>query len=48
LACLITLKVDIDPESGVPSNNLTTETRAFFKKEMGLDLKTTVEACSDS
>ena len=48
LACLITFKADIDPESGVPSKNLTTETRSFFKRELGLDIKTTDEACSDN
>ena len=48
LACLITFKVDIDSESGAPSKNLTTETRSFFKSELGLDIKTTDEACSDN
>jgi len=48
MACLITLKVDVDPESGAPSRNLTEETKAFFKKSLGLDLKTSEEACAEN
>jgi len=31
MACIITFKVDVDLESGVPSRNLTSETQLFFK-----------------
>lgn len=47
MACLITFKVDIDPKSGQPSKNLTVETVAFFKKELGVDVKTSDEAIKD-
>ena len=47
LACLVTFKVDIDPKSGLPSRNLMPEASAFFKKELGVDLKTSDEACSN-
>lgn len=48
MACLITFKVEIDSESGFPSKNLTLETRTFFKRELGIDIKTSDEACVDS
>jgi len=44
MASLITFKVDIDPKTGVPSKNLITEARTFFKNELGEDIKTTDEA----
>jgi len=44
MAALITFKVDIDPKTGVPTKNLMQEARVFFKKELGLDLKTTDDA----
>lgn len=47
MACLITFKVEIDSESGFPSKNLTSETRTFFKRELGVDIKTSDEACVD-
>jgi len=47
MAALITFKVDIDPKSGNPSKNLTQEAANYFKKELGLDLKTSDQACSD-
>lgn len=47
MAALITLKVDVDPASGQPSQNLTVETRAYFKKELGMDFKTSDEACAE-
>ena len=47
LACLITFKVEVDSDSGVPSKNLTKETREFFKNNIGTDIKTSTEACED-
>lgn len=45
LACLITFKVDVDLVTFMPSKNLTLEAQNYFKKELGLDLKTSDEAC---
>ena len=44
MAALITFKVDVDPKSGVPSRNLTSEAKNCFKNELGLDLTTTDQA----
>lgn len=44
MAALITFKVDLDMKSGLPSNNLTEETMAYFKGH-GIDIKTSDEAC---
>ena len=40
MAAIITFKVDIDPKTGQPSQNLTPEIQSFFKKELGVDVKT--------
>ena len=47
MGALITFKADVDMKSGLPSKNLTPETKAFFKKELGLDVKTSDEAVSN-
>lgn len=47
MAALVTFKVDIDPATGNPSNNLMVETAKFFKNELGLDIKTSDEACNN-
>jgi len=47
MAALITLKVDIDPVTGVPTHNLMADTAAFLKSELGVDCKTSDEACAD-
>jgi hypothetical protein len=47
MAALVTFKVDIDPASGNPSNNLMPEISKFFKTELNLDIKTSEEACSN-
>lgn len=44
MAMLITFKVDVNPTTGQPSQNLTPEVQAFFKKELDLELKTPDEA----
>lgn len=44
MSALITLKVEVDPTSNQPSHNLTQESMNYFKKELGLDLKTSDEA----
>ena len=47
MAALITFKVDIDMKTGVPSKNLMTEARTFFKDKLGVDVKTTDEAIAE-
>ena len=47
MAAFITFKVDIDPKTGVPSRILTNEAKADFKKNAGVDVSTTDEACSN-
>lgn len=46
MAALITLKVDVDPKSGAPSQTLMPEVIKFFKQNLGVDIKTANEACS--
>lgn len=46
MAALITFKVDIDPKSGAPGQGLMPEAISFFKKELGIDIKTAEEACN--
>jgi long-chain-fatty-acid--CoA ligase ACSBG len=40
LACLITLKVDVDVNTGNPTDNLLPEAFNYFKRELKLDIKT--------
>ena len=47
LAAFITLKVDMDMSKGIPSNNLTTDVKNFFKQHLSVDVKTTVEAAAN-
>ena len=47
MACLITFKVDIDPQTGQPSTNLLPEAANFFAKELGEKIKTSEEACAN-
>ena len=47
MGALITFKVDVDMKTGLPSKNLLEEARVFFKKELGLDIKTSDEACKE-
>jgi long-chain-fatty-acid--CoA ligase ACSBG len=44
LCAFVTFKVDVDLAKGIPSNNLTNDAKAFFKTQLGLDLKTSDEA----
>ena len=44
MAALITFKVDIDMKTGQPTNDLTQEAIDFFKKEAGVEVKTSEEA----
>lgn len=48
MAALITFKVEINAKTGSVSNDLTTEAKLFFKNELGLELKTSDEACAES
>ena len=47
MACLITFKVEVDLATFIPTKNLTTEVQAYFKKELGLEMKTSDEACKN-
>jgi len=47
LCAFITFKVDIDMSKGMPSHNLTSEARNWFKTNMNLDLKTTEETIAN-
>ena len=47
MACLITFKVDVDLATFAPSKKLTAEAQAYFKKELGLEIKTSEEACTN-
>lgn len=47
MSCLITFKVDVDPKTGQPSHELMPEAIALLKKEVGVDVKTSDEACTN-
>lgn len=47
MAAIITLKVDIDPVTGIPSKNLTNDVKTRLKNELNVDAKTTEEAMTN-
>lgn len=48
LCAFVTFKVEIDMgKGGLATNQLTSEARNFFKNQLGLDLKTSEEACKN-
>jgi len=47
MGALITFKVDVDMKTGLPSNNLAEEAVAYFKSNLGLDVKTSDDACAN-
>ena len=47
MAALITLKVEIDVKTNLPSNKLMPETAAFLNKELGVNFATADEAIKD-
>ena len=47
MAALITFKVDVDMKTGQPSINLIPDAVNYFKKEAGVEVKTSEEACSN-
>lgn len=47
MAAFITLKVEIDGKTGLPSKNLTLEAINYLKAETGTSFKTTDEAIAD-
>ena len=47
MAALITFKVEIDMAKGLPSNILDPEAVKYFKTNVGVDVKTSEEACSN-
>ena len=47
MGALITFKVDIDMSTGTPSNKLTPEVVKYFKENVGVEIATSEEACSN-
>ena len=47
LCAFVTFKCDVDMAKGIPSNNLTSDAKAFFKNSLGVEVKTTDEAVSN-
>ena len=47
MAAFITLKVDVDMKTGLPSKNLTNEAVTYLKNETGQTFKTSDEAIAD-
>jgi long-subunit acyl-CoA synthetase (AMP-forming) len=47
MGALITFKVDVDMKTGLPSNNLAEEAVNYFKSNLGLDVKTSDDACAN-
>lgn len=47
LSALITLKVDVDNKTGIPSHNLQEDIRHFFKKHLKVNVHTTDEAMAN-
>ena len=47
MGALITFKVDIDMSTGTPSNKLAPECAQYFKEKVGVDVKTSDEACKN-
>ena len=47
MGALITFKVDIDMTTGMPSKNLVKEAVDYFKKEAGVTVTTSDEACEN-
>lgn len=47
MAAIITLKVEVDNKSGLPSKNLTPDAANYLKAETGQTFKTTDEAIAD-
>ena len=48
MAALITLKVDVDGKTGLPSKNLTADAVTYLKNETGKVFKTSDEAIADA
>ena len=46
MSALITFKAEMDMKTGLPSQTLLPETIAFIKRELGVDVKTTKDACA--
>ena len=47
IGALITLKVDVDMKTLLPSNKLLEEVQVYFKEKLGLTIKTSDEACQN-
>lgn len=47
LCAFVTFKVEVDLSKGIPSNNLTNDAKAFFKSQLGVDVKTSDEAAAN-
>lgn len=46
MAALITLKAEMNMTTGLPSKELLPETANYLKRELGISVKTTTEACA--
>ncbi len=47
MAAFVTFKVDVDPVKGIPSKNLTSDARQYFKTNLNIDVKTTEDLISN-
>ena len=48
MAAFVTLKCEVDPKTGLPSKNLSSEAITYLKAETGQTFKTTEEAIADA
>lgn len=48
MTALISFKVDMDPTTGEPTNNLTVEAKNGFKRELNIDINTADEAVNNA
>ena len=48
MAAFVTLKCEVDPKTGLPSKNLSSEEITYLKAENGQTFKTTEEAIADA
>jgi long-chain-fatty-acid--CoA ligase ACSBG len=47
LCAFVTFKVDVDMAKGIPSHNLTSDARTFFKNNLNVEVKTSDEAIAN-
>ncbi len=44
ISALLTFKVEMDPKTGLPTDNLTLESKVYLKDKLKLDLNLSTEA----